>query len=72
MKTTLRDIRNTRAVDLTNTSSTEIYKLLETIDKVKIAYSVGIYGLNGCLIQDAKTGQLYKVTAHSAALFILM
>ena len=72
MKTTLRDVKNTSAIDLTGKSATEIYKLLETIDRVKLAYSIGTYGLTGCLIQDAKTGQLYKVTSRCAALFILM
>lgn len=35
----------------------------------KIAYSSGVYGINGALFQDETTGQLYAITSRSTALF---
>lgn len=68
-KTTLKEIRNAvrlgLAVDIT--SAAEVPTNYE-----KIAYSVGVYGLNGCLIQDRTTGEMYAVTARSTNLFILI
>jgi len=34
----------------------------------KVGYSSGVYGINGGLLQDSKTGQLYAITARNTAL----
>lgn len=35
----------------------------------KIAMSFGIYGMNGAIFKDSKTGQLYAIPGRSTALF---
>ena len=37
----------------------------------KIGYSIGIYGLNGGLLRNPKTGKLYAITARNTNLFQL-
>lgn len=37
----------------------------------KVGYSSGIYGINGGLMQDTETGQLYAVIGRCSNLFIL-
>lgn len=34
----------------------------------KVGYSSGVYGINGGLLQDTQTGQLYAITARNTAL----
>ena len=36
----------------------------------KVGYSVGVYGLNGGLLQGHESGTLYAITARTSALFI--
>lgn len=35
----------------------------------KIAYSRGVYGINGALLRDDETGQLYAIIGRSSTLF---
>ena len=35
----------------------------------KIAYSCGIYGVNGALLRGRESGTLYAITSRSTALF---
>ena len=68
MKTTLREIRafvkDGRAVDITTAPEADIPTC-----KTCIAYSVGTYGVNGCVVRDTNTGKLYAVTARTTNLF---
>jgi hypothetical protein len=59
----LKEIKNTQAIDITNTIS----ELSETLSVV--AVSRGVYGMNGALLQGDTTGKLYKITARNTNLF---
>ncbi len=37
----------------------------------KVGYSTGVYGINGGLVEDTETGQLYAIIGRCANLFIL-
>ena len=53
------------AVDITTEEGTlEKYKRLDPI-----AVSRGKYGMNGGLLKDNQTGELYAITARSSTLF---
>lgn len=56
------------AEDYTNKPSDYIYTL-RRLDKV--GYSSGVYGINGGLVQDTETGQLYAVIGRCSNLLIL-
>lgn len=62
--------RTGAAQDVTNWTNDQLQALArKPLDKV--GYSSGVYGLNGCIVQDIETGEMYAVTARSTALFIL-
>lgn len=72
MRTTLKDIKNTSAIDLTKFHSNEVYSVYHEEHGFKtIAYSCGVYGLNGIVVQGYTTGKLYKVCSRCSALFIV-
>lgn len=75
MKTTLTDIRNLiktgAARDITGLDFTAIEFLRKHEQLETIAYSVGIYGINGALFKAAN-GDLYAIKARSTALFQLI
>lgn len=56
------------AEDYTHKPSEYIYTL-RRLDK--IGYSSGVYGLNGGLVEDMETGQLYAIIGRCSNLFIL-
>lgn len=56
------------AEDYTNKPSEYVYTL-RRLDKV--GYSFGIYGINGGLVKDTETGQLYAIIGRNSNLFIL-
>ena len=60
-------IRRGWAKDLTNAASCEF-----PVNYTKIAYSSGVYGYNGCLIQECGTGDYYAITARCTNLFRIM
>ena len=65
----LRDlVRMGVAEDYTNKPSEFAY-ILNRMEKV--GYSTGIYGINGCLVQDPETGTLYAVIGRCTNLFIV-
>lgn len=68
MKTTLKDIRDFYATDLTRASE-ERLKALPPLRQV--AYSTGTYGVTGGVWVDDK-GNFYKVTSRNNALFYLL
>ena len=37
----------------------------------KVGYSTGVYGINGGLVEDAETGQLYAIIGRFSNLSIL-
>lgn len=74
-KTTRKNIKgyvqNGAATDITNYTYKQITELLHNCDTEKIFYSTGVYGINGGLIQDRKTGEMYAVTARNSALLMI-
>ena len=54
------------AVDLTRCDLQKEHFALE-----KIGYSKGVYGINGGLLRNPKTGKLYAITARNTNLFQL-
>ena len=65
IKVTQKIIKEVNAIDITSYSEDEIQALLKL---EKIAYSVGIYGMNGLLLED-ENGKRYKITSRSTNLF---
>lgn len=70
LETTLKDIKKAYAIDITNYSNEQLYELRKH-NLLTVAFSTGLYGLNGLLVIDWTTEQLYKVTARTNAIFIL-
>ena len=69
IKTTLREIRESNAVDITDVKDGN--KLYDEISPLrKIAYSVGVYGCTGLLLYSDKTKKFYKITRRTSNLFI--
>lgn len=64
-------VKSGAAVDITNHDNAARQEL-ESREKYldKVGYSVGVYGLNGGLLQGHKSGTLYAITARTSALFI--
>lgn len=56
------------AESITNYNFEQMNEFLHAHSLDKIGYSSGVYGLNGGLLQDTKTGQLYAITARNTAL----
>lgn len=71
MKTTLKAIKAHPGIDITQCSVYEINDIRK-LHLIKIAYSTGIYGINGALFLDRKTGEYFKITARTTALFQMM
>ena len=65
IKTTQKIIKGVNAIDITRYSEEQI-KQLPRLEK--IAYSVGMYGMNGLLLED-ENGKRYKITSRSTNLF---
>lgn len=65
VKITQKIIKGVNAIDITSYSEEQI-KQLPKLEK--IAYSVGIYGMNGLLLED-ENGKRYKITCRSTNLF---
>lgn len=57
------------AQDITTAPAPEVLEIGSKCDKV--GYSCGIYGINGGLLQDRTSGELYAVTARNSTLFRL-
>ena len=72
-KYTQRELKNLvsigSAVCLNSWSFDDLNQLHHTKSLDKIGYSTGVYGINGALLQDRETGDLYAITARNTALF---
>lgn len=65
MKVTQKVIKDYNAIDVTRDDAP--LKGIKTIRG--ICFSVGMYGVNGLLMEDYTTGIFYKITARSTNLF---
>lgn len=61
-------VRSGAAKNITNYNFTQMNEFLHAHSLDKIGYSSGVYGLNGGLMKDTQTGQLYAITARNTAL----
>lgn len=61
-------VRLGAAEDYTNKPADYMYTLRRL---EKVGYSSGVYGINGGLVEDTETGQLYAVIGRCSNLFIL-
>lgn len=65
----LRDlVRLGVAEDYTNKPAENLYTLRRL---EKVGYSSGVYGINGGLVEDTETGQLYAIIGRCSNLLIL-
>lgn len=65
MKTSLKEIKQFYAKDITHLSTEECRKIVK---KEIVAYSMGFYGINGLVFSDIND-KLYKITARNTNLF---
>ena len=63
-------VRDGAAIDITNYGFDEMDQFLREHDLDKIAVSRGVYGMNGGLLQDRDTGEMYAITARNSALMM--
>lgn len=72
IKTTLKEIKGTWAEDITHATQEQIQEIKHKEDYLReIAGAFGVYGCNGLLLQGAKTGKFYKITARTTTLFMI-
>lgn len=57
------------AVDITNEELENIYKIDSRLEVVVLTH--GIYGMDGGLFKNSRTGELYAITARNGNLFAL-
>ncbi len=73
-KTTQKELRSFirmgYAKDYTNATQAEI-KELEKKCLNRLAYSAGVYGMNGILVEDYETGEKYIVIGRGINLYVL-
>ena len=71
IKTTLKNIKAFPAVDISDWTFDRITALIRGAGSFRhVAYSVGIYGVNGQVIDV--DGRFYKVVGRCGALFLVM
>ena len=72
MKVTNKDIKEFNATDITYISFNNMNKLREKEGYFKeVAYSKGLYGVSGVVIQGNNTKTLYKITSRTSAIFMI-
>ena len=69
MKTTQKDIRS--YLNGKNDLNTFTREQLDALNLRTVAISYGVYGMNGGLFEDIRTGDYYVVTNRSTRLFEL-
>lgn len=66
-KLTQKEIKRFVGLGMAEDITTRAEEISEPVEKV--GYSVGVYGLNGGLLQGRDTGTMYAITARSSNLF---
>ena len=73
-KYTQRELKNLvnigAAQSLTNYDFNMMKEFLHSRRLDKLGYSSGVYGINGGLLQDTETGELFAITARNTALMM--
>ena len=70
MKTTLKEIK--KYLNEKNNLNAFTREELDKLDLRTVALSFGVYGMNGGLFEDMKTGNYYVVPNRSTRLFELV
>lgn len=60
-------VRLGAAENITSYNFSQMKDFLHSHSLEKVGYSSGVYGINGGLLQDTQTGQLYAITARNTA-----
>ena len=60
-------VKDGMAVDVTKADEMSLPKNFE-----RIGYSLGVNGMNGCLVQERDSGRYYAVIGRTSTLFYLM
>nr|DAM34693.1 MAG TPA: hypothetical protein [Caudoviricetes sp.] len=60
------------AADISAWDHVQASALHQAADLVRIGYSRGVYGCNGALLQDRRTGAQYAIIGRTIALFTLI
>lgn len=69
----LKDLARTGAAqDVTGYGFQEMNQFRQSRRLDKIGYSSGVYGINGGLLRDMETGELFTITARNTALMMMM
>ena len=73
-KYTLREIKNLVSIgaaqNITNYDFNTMNEFLHARNLDKVGYSSGIYGINGGVLKDLTTGELFAITARNTALMM--
>ena len=77
LKTTLKDIKEfakqAGVVDVTYYSNEALNELLKVEGFFnQVAYSAGVYGVSGAILQGAKSGKFYAITSRTNAIWMLL
>lgn len=72
IKTTQRVIKQYRTGDNDLTYRKDAAQVLPPERARQIAYSVGIYGCNGLLLQDMETGEFFTICARTTTLYLYL
>lgn len=77
VKTTLKSIKEfasqSNVDDVTYFSNDKLQELSKKEGFFnQIAYSAGIYGISGSILQGAKSGKFYAITSRTNAIWILI
>lgn len=68
-KATLKEIKSANAADITRYSFEDCRALKNNCYLEVVAISSGVYGINGALLADKNTNELYKITSRNSVLF---
>ena len=70
MKVRLKDIKEFNAIDLTHAERDELLRVHQ--GRQIIAFSFGVNGCNGVVVENLYDGKLYKVVGRCSALLMLL
>lgn len=69
-KTTLKEIKNYPAIDVTTVTAEEMYSTIKGKNVEKLYFSRGLYGINGLVFKVDET--TYKICCRSTSLFTVL
>lgn len=71
-KYTQKELRQLVQLGVAEDYTNKPIEYAQTLNRLKkVGYSVGVYGINGGLIQDPETGTLYAIIGRCTNLFIV-